>query len=156
MTHILVRAFRLPRRDGLMAVEALWALALARLLLLILPFPTAMAWLGLQMGSAMAVEGNAAMWEIRNDVKTAVRRASRVAPFRAVCLQQAVAASVLLRRRGLASEIHFGVARPDRSSGQPGDSLTAHAWTTCAGETVTGGANKEGFVPIAIFVPRRI
>ena len=55
-------------------------------------------------------------------------RAARHVPFRAVCLQQAFAALLMLRRRHL-----------------------PHAWSYCGQVGVTGVAAAEGFVAVAAF-----
>ena len=53
-------------------------------------------------------------------------------PFRAVCLPQAMAARIMLSRRGIASVLHFGAAKGKE---QP---IDAHAWLDAAGVEVTG------------------
>jgi hypothetical protein len=53
-------------------------------------------------------------------------------PFRALCLQQALAAHAMLRRRGIASVIHFGTARAGQGLAD------GHAWLDAAGVRVTG------------------
>ena len=59
-------------------------------------------------------------------------RAARHVPFKAVCLPQAMAARVMLKRRGVASVMHFGAARGQEKP------LDAHAWLDAAGVEVTG------------------
>ena len=73
-------------------------------------------------------------------------RAARHVPFRAVCLPQAIAAKAMLRRRGINSVLHFGVAK--RSD----QSLDAHAWLDAAGIAVTGFPVGAEFTEIACFV----
>jgi len=52
----------------------------------------------------------------------------------ATCLVQALAADVILRRRGLTSELRIGV----RVRGNCDVPLEAHAWVECGGAVVTG------------------
>ncbi len=66
------------------------------------------------------------------DVGWAVTRAAAYLPLPARCLAQALAARAMLRRRGIASLMRVGVARPDSVS------LEAHAWLEAAGVEVTG------------------
>jgi hypothetical protein len=65
-------------------------------------------------------------------VARAVSRAARRVP-RATCLTQAIAASVMLGRRGVPAAIRFGAARD--GSGR----FVAHAWVESAGRIVIGG-----------------
>jgi len=60
------------------------------------------------------------------------------------CLTQALAAQVLLVRRGLPARLRLGVAR-----GEQGE-VQAHAWTETAGKVVSGGsaAELERFTPL--------
>src|SRR3954469_17820090 len=65
-------------------------------------------------------------------------------PWHPNCLPQALAAHRLLRRRGIPSRLHLGVA----GGGE------AHAWVTVCDRTVIGGAGRERFVPLAAFSQR--
>jgi len=147
MIGLVVRGFRLPAGELRLAIEALLILALMRALLVVLPFRLAMARLALHTQAPVgegqgAGEHDAA---VIGSVGRALRRAATVAPFRAVCLQQALAAAVMLRRRGLRTEVHFGVAKLD------GSPLAAHAWSVCRGVVVTGESGMERFTPLAVF-----
>lgn len=62
----------------------------------------------------------------------AVTRLAARLPIGARCLAQALAARAMLRRRGIASTMHIGVARPGATS------LEAHAWLEAAGVEVIG------------------
>ena len=64
----------------------------------------------------------------------AVAAASRCVPV-ATCLVQALAAQVLLGRRGHPVELHIGVARGARGR------LEAHAWVESRGRVVIGGVD---------------
>jgi len=147
MIGLVVRGFRLPAGERRLAIEALLILALMRGLLGVLPFRTVMARLGLRTqapggGDPGVGEQDAGAID---SVGHAVRRAAKIAPFRAVCLQQALAAAVMLRRRGLRTEVHFGVAKLDDIP------LAAHAWSVCRGVVVTGESGMERFTPLAVF-----
>lgn len=65
-------------------------------------------------------------------VAWAVAAAARHVPFRTTCLVESLAADAMLRRRGVASEIRFGVRPPD------GGTLAAHAWVEHNGAVVFG------------------
>ena len=72
----------------------------------------------------------------------AVTRASRAVPG-AACLTQALAAKVLLERRGHAARVRVGIARAE------GASLLAHAWVESEGRIVLGGTDLARYTPLA-------
>ena len=62
----------------------------------------------------------------------------------APCLPRALAAHAMLRRRGIASRLCLGLAR-DRGA------LNAHAWIEIGNDKIVGGAEADGFTPLATF-----
>ncbi|HYH37820.1 MAG TPA: lasso peptide biosynthesis B2 protein [Azospirillum sp.] len=137
-----VRFLRLPAAERRLALEAAATLTLVCALLKALPFARMMRLLGLHEPggpAAGAVDASTA-----RAVARAVARASRNLPFPAVCLPQAAAAAVMLRRRGLAAEVHFGVAKR-------AGTVEAHAWSRCGDVLVSGGTDSPAFSPIAVF-----
>jgi hypothetical protein len=136
-------------RRGLLAEALLW-LALSRLVLVVLPFRRIAAHLGelvpLQDGEQLAV-GTPGDGVLAGDIGWAVRRMAAHVPFRAVCLEQAIAAKIMLRRRGIRSLLNLGVARGT----SPARRLRAHAWLHTADTRVTGYPVAENFTWIACF-----
>ena len=61
-------------------------------------------------------------------------------------MPQAMAAHTMLKRRGVASVMHFGAAKSKEKS------LEAHAWLDAAGVEVTGYPIAKNFAEIACFV----
>lgn len=148
----LARFRALSKRDRSLLLEAAAALATVRLLLAMLPFQMAMRVAGLRS----VTEGSAGQDVPRvtsDDVAAAsilgraVVRAARHMPFRAVCLQQAMACAVMLRRRRLPVVVRFGVAKTADGA------LDAHAWAICGHAILTGAQGRERFIPIATFSP---
>src|SRR5438876_4054792 len=126
-----------------LALEAALYLLVVRLVFGVLPFAGALRLLAISRaeegsGRSAAAEAGA--------VGRAIARAARHVPFRAACLQQAFAALVMLRRRGLKATVHLGLARESGS-----DDLRAHAWSRCGEVPVTGVGTARGFVPVAAF-----
>jgi len=138
-----------PRRRALVA-EAVLHLLAARIALAIVPFPK----LARRIGRFVPPEEAPCLQETptaqhvqhATDVGWAVTRAAHYLPFSAVCLPQAMAAHAMLRRRGVASVMHFGAAKGEEKP------LDAHAWLDAAGVEVTGYPVAENFVEIACFV----
>jgi hypothetical protein len=144
---MVARARRLSAAEYALAVEALIAMGFMRLLFLTCSFPWAIRRLGLRPSPATVSVARAdpAPAAAIAAVQRSILHACRVAPFRAVCLQQAFAALLMLRRRGLSVEVRFGIAH------SAGDSFTAHAWAMCGGVAVTGGGAARQATPVAVF-----
>jgi len=134
-------------RRGLLIEAVLW-LAIAKLALFVVPFSK----LARRMGTivppipAPADDTSSEHADIAREVGWAVTRAARHAPFTAVCLPQAMAARLMLHRRGVSSVLHFGAS----TGGQK--PLEAHAWLDAAGVEVTGYPVARRFTEIACFV----
>ena len=80
-------------------------------------------------------------------VRWAVQAWARHVPWRAVCFQQGLALHWMLRRRGVASVLLYGVAK------RGGEGLAAHVWVDVDGATVIGGEEAPNFVCLARFPP---
>lgn len=136
-----------PARRALLVEATVW-LAVARLALVLFPFRKVAAHLGEVCSPADAAGRinqsiiDPADTATARSVGWAIRLMAGKVPFRAVCLQQGVAAKLMLRRRGIQSALHFGVA-PNA------DGLDAHAWLDTAGAKVTGYPVGNGFTELA-------
>jgi hypothetical protein len=62
----------------------------------------------------------------------------------ALCLPRALAAHMMLRRRGIASRLCLGVARN-------GGEFTAHSWIEVGDKKIVGGDEARGFTLLAAF-----
>jgi len=139
------------RRRGLIAEAAAWLL-IARLALVLVPFPRLARWLGAFVAPAdprvaeVSAPTTAEQAQTARLVSWAVTRAAAHVPFKAVCLPQAMAGRIMLQRRGVASAMHFGAAK---GRDKP---LDAHAWLDAAGVKVTGYPVGSQFAEIACFV----
>ena len=80
---------------------------------------------------------------------TAIRRAARIVPFRALCFEKALALHAMTKARHGALTVHYGLARNE------GGSLRGHVWVECAGEMVLGGDIHDRFELLATFPPKR-
>lgn len=81
-------------------------------------------------------------------VRRAVRRAARNVPWRALCFEQGLAVQAMLKRRGLSTTLHYGVARGSSAEGRD---LKAHVWVTSGDHMVIGGEVAPQFVELARF-----
>jgi len=140
-----------PRRQLLVA-EASMSMAAARVALAIYPFRKVSKNFGafvpptdprVLAASVLAAEEEA---RTAKAVGWAIKTAAPWMPFRAVCLQQAMAAHAMLKRRGIASAMHFGAGK---GADKP---IDAHAWLDAAGVKVTGYPIASNLSEIGCFV----
>jgi Transglutaminase-like superfamily len=116
--------------DRYLLVQAALLVVLIRIGLWLLPFRTVRRLLPRRRSTLPARPGGDPSSIDR--VAGAVTRVSRCVPA-ATCLTQALAALVLLRRRGIPCRLHIGVAKDRRGR------LIAHAWVESQGRIVIGG-----------------
>lgn len=135
-----------PARDRRALVEASALLALARAALLVVPFRRLARW----MGDPDAGEpvGRPAGQADADLVRRVIATAARRVPWDSHCFAQSLAATAMLRRRGLCSVTSLGVARDDDGR------LRAHAWTRCGDLVVAGGDEAARYQVVAAYVSR--
>ena len=137
MPTIVTRFFRLDPVRRRLLVDAAVALTCASLLLAILPFRKAIRFGSLPLGPNAALAANC-VW--------AIEAVARRVPWRTVCIQKGLALQRLLRRHGHDGRLHYGIGKAERE----GD-LRAHVWVTLDGHALMGGAEAEGFAPVAVY-----
>lgn len=138
----LVRFARLPLRDRGLLIEAVLSLSLAGLVLKTLAFSRIARRLGRRMAETPDSERPEVMERARR-VRWAIETAARHLPWHPVCFPQAVAATLMLRRRRIASTIYFGV--------DPARNLDAHAWVRVGRLIVTGAPLERRFTVVSTF-----
>lgn len=136
---VFERFRRLGRERQSLLIEATVELALASAAVALLPFRRAI------------VRGSVPLPPPRPTapVETlvwAVEAAARRLPWRAMCIEQGLAAQRMLRRRGVEARLHYG-ARHQVATGK----LEAHVWVTVDKLAVIGGAEAAGFAEIATY-----
>ncbi len=150
----LARFARLgPRRLALL-VEAVTALAVARLIVATRPPARVARRFGRPLADGVDAPGEAHPARDAGraaDIGWAIRCAAANVPFLALCVEQALAPRVLLDRRAIAATVHYGIAPPAGDS----KSLRAHVWMNASGEEITGYPLRPAFRDIARFTSRR-
>jgi hypothetical protein len=150
--RLLHRFTQVGNRRRVLLAEAAAGLLAARLALLWLSFPRLARRFGTLVSPAdprvvnSIAAANPRDRSIAKEVSWAITRAARYVPFKALCLAQAMAAHRMLRRRGVASVMHFGAAK---GLTKP---LDAHAWLEAGGVEVTGYPVEERLAEIACLV----
>lgn len=130
----LYRRFaRLGRSDRRLIVESAFLMALVWVGLRLLPFRTLRRILDRSAASPAARKTDWADADAIDRVHWAITALAIGFPS-ATCLVQALAADVLLRRRGVACELRLGV----RAGGTNTVPIEAHAWIECDDAVVIG------------------
>jgi hypothetical protein len=140
--------FRAPFARKRLLFEALVCLAIARIVMACVPFRRIAAWLGTPGAEspAGATEEEARTAEA---VGWAVEAMGKRVPWDGRCLAQALAATSMLRRRGLEGTVSFGVCDGESAG------FDAHSWLRVGPLIVTGGASHERFKVFTTFARKR-
>lgn len=141
-TSPVQRLLRLSRSNKRVLSEALLTLMAASLTIRLLPFRKTAALMRGKRGVAGEVETpDRAIAQCRWAIG---KWATRV-PWRVVCFQRGLTLHLMLRRRGIPSVLHYGVAQ-DAEKG-----LRAHVWVSVDGRDVLGGEEAAEFTCVASF-----
>jgi Transglutaminase-like superfamily len=135
----LVRARRLDRRQWRLLGSATLMVACASVILRWRSFENAIRF------GCVPLRVSVSRIEVK-DVVWAVRAAGRWVPFRAMCIEQGLAAQRLLRRAGIDARLHYGARSP-----VDGAELSAHVWVSVDGVIVIGGEEAAKFAEVAAF-----
>ncbi len=85
-------------------------------------------------------------YAIAEKIRLATMRASRVVPFRSVCMDQAMAGVILLKKHHIPCTMFLGVRKREEEIG-----LDAHAWVVCGEKIVLGGQKSLFYTVTARF-----
>ncbi len=137
-------------RKGL-ALEAAWELLRARILTLrpATVYSPALGTLVETEPPAGPVTGRAEAEA--EEIGHVVEVVGRCLPFRALCLQQAIAVRRMLTRRGIPAMVYLGVARDRADRAQADLGRAAHAWVTVGSRVVSGEGVLEKYAIVARF-----
>ena len=136
----LHKLLRLPAAERRLLVKAALLLVAIRLGLWLLPFRTMRRLLSKM--TAMPVGSRNIGQSSVYKVAQAVEVAGLYTPGVGTCLTQALAAQVLLARRGHLASLHIGVVRGAERR------LEAHAWLESGGKVVIGGSELERYTSL--------
>src|SRR5438309_2778968 len=135
------KLLRLAHAERVLLVEAALLLSAIGLGLRLLPFGSLRDLLDRLSRPRHGLRPQARLPAAR--IAWAVERMSRIVPGARSCLVQALAAQVLLARRGHEARVRIGVARPRDGS------LEAHVWVEGDGAVLLGGQPAAHFTPLA-------
>ena len=129
----------LDRRDRVATFEALFALAVAQVLVRIVPPRKWRNRFGASGPTSGAETLTRDQLEPVRRVRFAIARAARNLPTDPNCLPQALAARRMLERRGIESSLFIGAERDEQGKAH------FHAWLKVGSEWVTGLCDEERY-----------
>ena len=129
--------------NKLMLAEAILLLATASAAIRLLPFRRTVELMKGREGTAEP--SLAEQRRIVAQCRWAVSAWADRVPWRAVCFQRGLALHLMLRRRGIRSILHYGVAQTEQ------EGLRAHVWIDVGGRTILGAGDAPRFTRLASF-----
>lgn len=135
-----------PGDHRLLVEAAIW-IVLARLLILLMPFSRIARHLGLKQVEVSAPLDAVETPELTR-IEWALRAIASRMPWVSCSRAQAIAGSLLLRRRGIPSTIYLNVAKGRRDA----ESLPARAWLRCGDTILVGEASTDRLASISAFL----
>ena len=99
----------------------------------------------------VAAEGDARQVSEAAKIGRLVERFAAWMPFRAVCLQQAVATSRMLLRRRVPAVLCLGVSSDPNHRLVPSEGRAAHAWVCVGDRVVCGGTALQHYAVVGRF-----
>ncbi len=144
MRTSIKKFYRLSFEEKQLAFFALYWLTIAQLAISLLLFRHVARFLGEHMKKSQATPSKRQK-SVAEQVARVIPSVARRLPWRSKCLDQAIAAKWMLRRRQIASTLYFGVTKNDSKA------IEAHAWLSCGDHVVTGADGMKAFKEIAHF-----
>ena len=141
LVTILNRVQRTSWGERLILAEAVGALAIAALAVRLVPFK----WLAATAGSVGQGKECDARDSLVERVRWAVKATAPHLPWKILCFQEGLALHSMLRRRGIASYLHYGVGQ----SAERG--LSAHVWVSVNGKILIGEREAGDHACLATF-----
>jgi len=142
MKYNFYKVFTIGSTNRKLFFEAWFVSFFTRIMLIILPFKQYSKKLGER--SKIAKTENNINSQLVSELTHAIKRAVKYSLWRNKCLEQAITAKKMLKKRNIKSTIFFGVRKP-------GDNLEAHAWLKVGDTFVVGERNHETFTVVAFY-----
>lgn len=127
--------------DYRLFIEAWIYLSIAKLMVQLFPFKKIASKLGTPQQDSSKQTATSSMVD---QIELSIVRAVKYVFFTSKCYDQALAVTLMLKRRRVSSTIYFGVYKELNQ-------LIAHAWVKCGDKIVAGKKGYEKFTPVAWF-----
>ncbi len=140
MSYNIFKIFSVSKTDKKLFFEAFFNSLIVRISLLFTPFNKYSKKIG-NLNSEIKTN-NLYSIETINAISLAVKRAAKYSLWRNKCLEQAITAKKMLKKRNIDSTIYFGVCKNNSK-------LEAHAWLKINEVFVVGERNHKKFTVVA-------
>jgi hypothetical protein len=134
---------RLTPRQRRLVVEGALSLVSSLMQVRLVAFKRVAAWHG-WVASTEPTTLTEEQLAVTQDVKRVVGALARRTPWTSTCLMQSLTAATLLRRRGIESVTHLGMAPTP-------EGYDAHSWTVAGDRFITGAAGHRRFTVVASY-----
>jgi hypothetical protein len=136
--------YSLPTASKILLIEAVFYSALARLIIILIPFKRYKKFMGIH-NEETPLETDFKNHKTINKVSWAVAAVCTRTPWQSKCLVQALTAQRILKKRNIGSTLYLGVNKGWHNK------IEAHAWLRCGKVFVTGGYYRNDYVEVAKF-----
>lgn len=127
-------------------LEALVVIGAARLAIKLFTFQRLKRHLGTPLQDTETTPLDAATHTQLAAIGQAIRRAARIAPWHAMCYEQALTARWMLTRRRYRTVLYIGMRKGERVA------LEGHAWLRVGDYIVTGNTQLDTYTVVGTFV----
>ena len=138
----IFKIFCVSKIEQKLFFEAYFTSFIVRISLIFTPFNNYSKKIGALNSDAKTI--NNLCIETINSIRIAVKRAAKYSIWRNKCLEQAITAKKMLKKRHIESTIYFGVCKNNNK-------LEAHAWLKVNETFVVGEKNHKRFIVVAYF-----
>jgi Transglutaminase-like superfamily len=128
------------RKKPLLVIEAMLALMIASFLIKFLPFSSVA-----KIAAGRGIESTPAPSNEAQLIARAINVCATRVPWHAMCIQQGLAALLMLRRRGFMATLFYGAAHTSAAA------LVAHVWVRSADVDVVGCETANNYGLLATF-----
>ena len=132
---------RIPFAEKKIVIEVVLLLLFGRILLL-LPYKYMKGFLG---GYNKTCEGGPADIKESRKISMYIRHIGNRLPWKCSCLVNALAAKIMLRKRGIPATVYFGMTRGNEKE------LITHAWVKSGDFLVTGRDEEHEYKTVGYF-----
>jgi hypothetical protein len=115
-----------------------------RMMVLLFPFKYLAKFLGDQNKATDSGQKLCFVPNVVHNISRQIKNVSSIVPWDFNCLVQAAVGKIILRRKKIASTIHFGVKKEDNS-------MKAHAWLKVGSEILLGGEIVDQYTEVSSF-----
>lgn len=146
MTYTKAHKFlTLSFREKLGFMEALSMLFFSRVIIYFIPLRKLAPYLG-RLNGPIPGELSAGQIIKAEEVRMSILMSSANVPWKSVCLDQALATMMMLKRRKISYSLHLGVKKTPEN-----ESIKAHAWVICNDVILVGGQRSKKYTVVASF-----